>query len=138
MRAKPYTITIFGERWKYRTLTKEQFLEVHPELDDALAVTDTDKLTIDFIDLPTYGRVFHELTHAYVSYLNMDGTNLKPEHVEEMICHMLDQRVEVMIEQARKMITKLQGGSTDEQRRIHPIPPVSLPKDDGHHESEKR
>jgi len=109
MAAKYSTVTIYGERWKFRSLTAEEFQKKHPDVQDALAVTDTNTRTMDFIGIPTLGRVFHELTHAYVSYLHMDGSNLKPEHAEEMICHLLEQRIEKMNEQTTKMLAKLSG-----------------------------
>ena len=99
-----YRIIINGEKWKYRFLSEKAADKVCGNI---TAHTLPREKTIEFRASDfTFGVAVHELFHAYCSYLYLTSSNVTNDNFEEIIAEMLEDRILVLITQARQMEAK--------------------------------
>ncbi len=110
MKPRTFSITISGDRWKYRALDSKSFEVKHGE--DASAATSNDKKVMEF-DLAHLSRktVIHELFHAHCRYLYLGSSSIAWEEFEEIVAEMLEERLDLISEQATRMLEKMQAGA---------------------------
>jgi CBS-domain-containing membrane protein len=138
MKPKSFSITINGDRWKYRVLSDEEFAEIHADIGtDKAGVTLPSKKKIDFSasDL-TFGKVVHELIHAYSEYLETGSEQFTRDQLEEMYACLMERRFKDIQKKADIMLANLQGVLNDESRLLEVSREV-LPADDGDHQAKE-
>lgn len=119
MKTKTFTITICGERWKYRILPKPKFKQLHGDNSDA--VTETKQKRMDFKpEGVCIGTVRHELFHAYASYLFLNSSNIDKDDYEEIVAEMLEYYWDRMHKQGMQMFENLDGALNGRSKKVRP------------------
>lgn len=122
---RSFPISIHGERWRFRLLTKKQYAKYHGENDpdNEYACVDVSARTIDFLSRGvTEATIRHELWHVYSSYLLLGSTNnISLSDVEEINAEMFEKYAPEMLEKTSIIYSKLkgalQGGQETNRRR---------------------
>ena len=108
----PFTLQIMGDKWKYRVLTQKKMTSVHGtefESGKHLALTSPGDKTIDFtMDGVTEIVCKHELIHVYISSLHVGEGKVSGDDFEESICCLLEDKLDIILEQSKKMYKNLQ------------------------------
>jgi phosphoserine phosphatase len=103
---KTFSITINGDRWKFRIYSREEYeKKVGP---DSSAATHPEKRLMSFhAEALSRGAIIHELFHAYCRSLYLESSNVARDDFEEIVAQMLEEKLDVIAEQATQMHKKM-------------------------------
>jgi hypothetical protein len=108
VKTKTFSITINGERWRYRALPEAEYQTRYGDLRESIAVTHKKERRMDFLDTGlTRGVVIHELIHAYCKGLYLGSTEIHWSDMEEIVCEMLEEKLDLIADQATQMHQKM-------------------------------
>ncbi len=106
MKTRTYSITINGDRWRYRVLPTASFEKKHGS--DCAAVTSNERKTMEFDEEHLSRKtIIHELFHAHCRYLYLGSSSIAWEEFEEIVAEMLEERLDQISDQATRMLGQM-------------------------------
>jgi len=103
------SITIMGQKWKYRLMADDKYMAEHG--DDSEAITVSAKRLMDFRESAIkMGVVRHEVRHAFTNELCLDSADLTASQMEEIQCTLDQTRWESLDRAAKRIFKNLKKG----------------------------
>lgn len=106
MKNKTFTITIKGQKWKYRLLPDDVYVNKYGSDSEAITLGSFHLVVFNVSHLSLVG-VRHELVHMYSDSLYLQSANISQDDMEEIYAELFSRNWDAMDSQAKQMFEKL-------------------------------